>query len=144
MTKIREFNRFYLPALELLGNHYLQSEYSVTEARIFYELYVNPGCTAASIARGMHLDKSYLSRILKAHEKNGYLYKTPSAQDARSFQLYLTEQGSRRAEAFIQRSNQQIAALIQPLSPAECGELSAALECVMRMLRKCGQQEGTL
>lgn len=35
VSKVREFNRFYMPKMNLLGNHYLGSEYSVTEARVF-------------------------------------------------------------------------------------------------------------
>ncbi|SER93831.1 MarR family transcriptional regulator [Streptococcus gallolyticus] len=66
---IRAFNRMYMPSMNLLGNHYLGSEYSVTEARIFFEIYENEGCTATHIAQEMNIDKSYLSRILKNHEK---------------------------------------------------------------------------
>lgn len=72
---IRAFNRMYMPSMNLLGNHYLGSEYSVTEARIFFEIYENEGCTATHIAQEMNIDKSYLSRILKNHEKKGYIYR---------------------------------------------------------------------
>ena len=41
VEKIRAFNRFYMPSMNLLGNRYLGSEYSVTEARIFFEIYEN-------------------------------------------------------------------------------------------------------
>ena len=72
--RIREFNRLYMSSMNLLGNHYLGSEYSVTEARIFFEIYENEGCNAAHIAKAMNIDKSYLSRILKkSREKKLYL-----------------------------------------------------------------------
>lgn len=71
---IRAFNGMYMPFINLLGNHYLGSEYSVTEVRIFFEIYENEGCTATHIAREMNIDKSYLSRILKkSREKKLYL-----------------------------------------------------------------------
>ena len=73
VEKIRAFNRFYMPSMNLLGNRYLGSEYSVTEARIFFEIYENEGCNAAHIAEQMNIDKSYLSRMIKGHEKNGYI-----------------------------------------------------------------------
>ena len=38
IAKIRAFNRFYMPSMNLLGEHYLGSEYSVTEARVFFEI----------------------------------------------------------------------------------------------------------
>ena len=52
IAKIRSFNRFYMPSMNLLGDHYLGSEYSVTEARVFFEIYENEGCNAAHIAIG--------------------------------------------------------------------------------------------
>lgn len=139
VRRLRAFNRFYMPAMDLLGNHYLGSEYSVPEARILFELYTRPGCTAAHVARTMHLDKSYLSRLLKAHEQNGYLYRIVSPADGRASELYLTDRGKARAEEFIRRSDEQIAALIAPLTPEECGELGRALDTVTQLLRKCGE-----
>ena len=71
VQRIREFNRFYMPLLRLLDNHYLGSEYTPTEARVLFEIYENDGCNAAFIAKVMNIDKSYLSRIIRAHEKKG-------------------------------------------------------------------------
>lgn len=138
VERVREFNRFYLPEMDLLGNHYLGSEFSVSEARIFYELYCSPGCSAAQIARTMHLDKSYLSRVLKGHERNGYLYKKPSLRDARVSELYLTPMGLRRAETFIRQSNEQITARLADLTEGERQELQGALETVMDILGNRG------
>lgn len=137
VNKIREFNRFYMPAMDLLGNHYLGSEYSVPEARIFFEIYMNSGCNAAFIARTMNIDKSYLSRILKKHEKDGYIHKKISEKDSRAYELYLTEKGKNKAEDFIQKSNQQIYELIQQLTPNDCERLKDALDTVIGILNQC-------
>lgn len=136
IEKIRQFNRFYMPAMNLLGDHYLGSEYSVTQARIIFEIYQNEGCTAAHIARLMNIDKSYLSRIIRSHEKNGYLYREQSANDGRAMHLYLTEQGKARAEDFIRKSNQEIGTITEPLSDADKTQLTAALDTVMTILEK--------
>lgn len=141
VKKIREFNRFYMPAMDLLGNHYLGSEYSVPEARIFYEIYMNSGCNAAYITRKMNIDKSYLSRILKAHEKNGYLYRKTSEKDARAYELYLTEKGKNKAEDFIQKADRQISELIQPLSRDDCEQLRDAFDTIITILSKCKEGE---
>lgn len=129
-----------MPAMDLLGNHYLGSEYSVPEARIFFEIYMNSGCNAAYIAKTMNIDKSYLSRILKNHEKNGYLYKEPSEKDLRSYELYLTEKGKGKAEDFIQKSNEQIGLLIQRLNQEDRTRLRDALDLVIRILNQCKEQ----
>ena len=95
IEKVRAFNRFYMSSMNLLGNHYLGSEYSITEARVLFELYVNEGCNATYIAQVMNIDKSYLSRIIKAHEKKGYILRKSSDTDKRSYFLFLTMKGKR-------------------------------------------------
>lgn len=136
VEKIRAFNRFYMPSMNLLGNRYLGSEYSVTEARIFFEIHENEGCNAAHIAERMNIDKSYLSRIIKGHEKNGYIRREKAAEDGRSFLLYLTESGKARAENFIQKSNDEIGAIIRSLSDQEHRQLSDAIDTIMKILSK--------
>lgn len=136
VEKVREFNRFYLPAMKLLGDRYLASEYSVTEARIFFELYQNEGCSAAYIAAALRIDKSYLSRLLAAHEKNGDIQRLPSPEDGRAYRLYLTEKGKRRAEESIEQSNAEIGSLLRHLSQKERRQLSQALDTVMKLLKK--------
>lgn len=140
--RVREFNRFYLPALDLLGNHYLGSEYSATEARVLYEVLALDGCNAAHIARTMNIDKSYLSRILRSHERNGYLVRTPSPEDSRSWQLHLTEKGRTRTQDFIRKSNRQIGGILEGLSDADCRRLSDALDTVTEILTACVRREG--
>lgn len=136
--KVREFNRFYLPAMGLLGIHYLGSEYSSTEARVLYEIHECEGCNAAHITAAMNIDKSYLSKILSCHEKNGYLKKIPSAKDRRSYDLYLTEKGKARTEAFIQQSNNEISSILNHLSRDEQLQLAQALDTIMKLLRQGG------
>lgn len=137
LQRIREFNRFYMPALDLLGNHYLGSEYSAAEARVLFEVYENDGCNAAHIAKTMNIDKGYLSRIIKSHEKKGYLARTVSEKDSRSFDIHLTESGLKKTKNFILKSNQQIGDIIKPLDSAECKILVDALNTVTKLLEKC-------
>lgn len=135
--RIREFNRFYLPALSLLGNHYLNSEYSVTEARVFFEIYENEGCNAAYIEKSVNIDKSYLSRIIRAHERSGFIKRFPSEIDGRSFNLHLTEEGSERTEALIQESDAQIGRIIASLSDSECRRLEKAMDTIKTLISRC-------
>lgn len=133
---VRAFNRFYMPAMNLLGDHYLGSEYSVTAARIFYEIYANEGCNAAFIARTMRVDKSYLSRLISRYEKNGYIERRPSEKDGRSLRLFLTPKGRRRAEDFVRKSNDDIRTVLGELTPEEEAELRAGLDAVTRVLTR--------
>ena len=141
VCRIREFNRFYMPALDLLGNHYLGSEYSAAEARVLFEVYQCDGCHAAHIARTMNIDKSYLSRIIQQHIKSGYLMRARSLTDSRSYELHLTDKGRERTEDFIQKSNRQIGEIIAPLSEEDCERLVSALNTVTALLKSCATEK---
>ena len=134
IDKIRAFNRFYLPAFGLLGNSYLGSEYSVAEARVLFEIYIREGCTATDIARTLNIDKSYVSRVIRSHEKKGYLRRRMSATDSRAYELYLTEEGVQCAQDFIRKSNEQIAGQIESLTERDDQRLVAALDTIMDVL----------
>lgn len=141
ILKIREFNRLYMPSMHLLGKCYLGSEFSISEARPFFEIYQNEGCNAAYIAELMNLDKSYLSRILARYEKEGYLRREQSLEDGRSYNLFLTESGKRRAEDFIRKSDADIAEIISGLSDSECEELIEAMCVIQSLLTKRGKRK---
>lgn len=113
----------------------------MTEARVLFEIFENDGCNAAYIAKVMNIDKSYLSRIIRAHEKKGYLIRNVSATDSRAYHLHLTESGLQLTKAFIQKSNQQIAEVIQSLRQEECAELIGALNTVTAILENCNEAE---
>lgn len=136
IQQIRQFHRFYLPKFHLLGNRYLDSEYSAAEARVLFEIYNNDGCTAALIADTMNIDKSYLSRIIRAHEKRGYLYRQPSPTDGRAFELHLTDTGRARTLDFIEKSNRQAAQVIEKLSDNDCKQLMDAFRTITRLLEE--------
>lgn len=136
IEKVRAFNRFYMSSMNLLGNHYLGSELSVTEARIIFEIYENEGCNATYIAQIMNIDKSYLSRIIKAHEKNGYILRKASDTDGRSYLLFLTMKGKRRVQEFIRESNKEIEAILQGLTDKDEQYLVDAIDTIMKLLSK--------
>lgn len=141
VQRIREFNRFYMPLLRLLDNHYLGSEYTPTEARVLYEIYENDGCNAAFIAKVMNIDKSYLSRIIRSYEKKGYLTRTVSTTDSRAYHLNLTEEGMARITDFIRKSNRQIEDMIKTLDQDQCTELIDALNKTTVILGNCKNAE---
>jgi DNA-binding MarR family transcriptional regulator len=92
---IRSFNRFYTRQIGLLQNGYLNSSFSLTEMRVFYELANRKQTTAGDIARELDIDAGYLSRLLLRLQKRGYLRKVPSEQDGRQTLLSLTKKGQK-------------------------------------------------
>lgn len=136
IEKVRAFHRFYMPFMNLLGDHYLGSEYSITEARCFFEIYEHEGCNAAYLSQVMNIDKGYMSRIIKAHEKNGYVSREPSLADRRSYELSLTAKGRQKAEKFIKAANEEIAGVLCGLSERDEQRLTDAMDTIMKILSK--------
>ncbi|MGO4417053.1 MarR family winged helix-turn-helix transcriptional regulator, partial [Cupriavidus sp. KB_39] len=87
---VRRFNRFYTRQIGLLHEHLLESEFSLTEARILYELAHRTGLTSSDLCRELGLNAGYLSRVIAGFEKQGLVAKTRSQADARVSELALT------------------------------------------------------
>lgn len=69
ITEIRGFNRFYTNILGLLEQHILDSGYSLTEARVIFEISKTKHCTANQLCSILEIDRSYMSRIITKFEK---------------------------------------------------------------------------
>lgn len=131
---IRKFNRFYLPYFHLLTQKYLNTEYSVAEARILYEIYENKGISARDIVRNLHIDKSYLSRILKKFGSKSLIKREISQDDSRMAVLSLTKSGETLTKELIMETNRQVKKEVMGLSDRNLDELSYHLEKIIEIL----------
>ena len=134
--KVREFNRFYTSVLGLLDRHILDSSFSLTEARVLYELCEAGQSVANTISVKLGIDKSYLSRILVKFEKLGLILKQVSSFDARAQDILMTDKGIRCMQELNEKSNTQIRRLLFSLSDAECGVVQSAMETIQKHLTK--------
>lgn len=114
----RRFNRLYTRLIGTLNESLLDTQYSLTEARILYELAMREQGTAKEIAAELALDAGYLSRILRKFEDAGLIKKEVSANDARQTLLRLTHRGRAAFSELNLLSDQQAHGLLQQLSPA--------------------------
>ncbi|MCD8107223.1 MAG: MarR family winged helix-turn-helix transcriptional regulator [Oscillospiraceae bacterium] len=135
-NKIRAFNRFYTVHMELLSDGYLGSEYSVTETRVLFEIKNHSGCLQSDIVKTLHIDKSYLSRIIRRFSERGLVEKSKCDKDKRAGKLTLTELGNVETENLIALTNSRITSQISGLDQGECDALSAALDTVISILGK--------
>jgi DNA-binding MarR family transcriptional regulator/N-acetylglutamate synthase-like GNAT family acetyltransferase len=132
---VRDFNRFYTRQLGLLDRGLLGSEFTLTEARVLYELANRDDITATEIARELGIDLGYLSRLLAKFERRRYIKRTRSPVDARQSSLHLTSKGRAAFDPLNRAAADQIAAMIDPMTLERRCELLAAMQNVQRLLQ---------
>jgi DNA-binding MarR family transcriptional regulator len=71
ISAVRAFNRFYTRKLGVLGQQLLKSPFSLSEARVLYELATQEDPAAKEIGIGLGLDPGYLSRIIQNFDETG-------------------------------------------------------------------------
>lgn len=131
---VRRFTRFYTQYAGVLHRRLLGSPYSLTEARVIYELAHHETATAAELAGELELDSGYLSRILKGFEKRGLIARRPSESDGRASLLSLTEAGEAAFAELNARSRSEWLAKLERLSEAEQEAVVQAMATVEQHL----------
>jgi DNA-binding MarR family transcriptional regulator/GNAT superfamily N-acetyltransferase len=134
IVAVRRFSRFYTRHLGLLGERLLKSTFSLTEARILYELAARPTVTATELSRELGVDPGYLSRILKNFENRGFISRSVAPGDGRQALLRLTDAGHAAFDPLDQASRKQIFEMLCHLSPAEGARLVRAMRTVERLM----------
>jgi DNA-binding MarR family transcriptional regulator/ribosomal protein S18 acetylase RimI-like enzyme len=134
IARVRRFNRFYTRQLGVLRKTYLDSPYSLGEARVLYEVAKGGAPTASDIARVLDLDAGYLSRTLRNFEKRGLIERKVSTSDGRQSHLALSARGRQSFAPLERRSQRDTAAMLARLSPADESRLIAAMATIEQLL----------
>lgn len=136
VASVRDFNRFYTARFGLLRARHLDAEFSLTEARILYEIGANPDITASLLRNTLYLDAGYLSRLLSNLAKKRLLQQRISKRDARERLLRLTAAGKRAAIRLDAQSSQQVKELLGELNTEDQSAVVRALAQVHSILRR--------
>lgn len=131
---VRRFNRFYTQQIGVLHERLLRSPFSLTEARVIYELAHLEKSTATDLGKELGLDPGYLSRILQNFKKRGLIAKQISKTDGRQSLLWLTDRGKEIFASLNARSENEIEALLGKLSTADQKRLLNAMSNIETVL----------
>ena len=134
IAAVRGFNRFYTRQIGVLRKTFLDSPYSLGEARVLYEIASGRSSTATEIGRALDLDAGYLSRVLRNFEKRGLIRRKVSARDARQSHLTLTARGRAAYAPLERRSQHDTGAMLGKLEPTEQARLIAAMNTIETLL----------
>ena len=134
VSAVREFNRVYTNVIGLLHGGYLDSPYSLTEARVLFELAQGGECEISSLRGALDIDAGYLSRILARFETDGLITRERSTADARRRVIALTGPGRQAFADLDQRSAADIAVLLGRLTEVEQQRLTGAMGTIREIV----------
>jgi DNA-binding MarR family transcriptional regulator/GNAT superfamily N-acetyltransferase len=134
IASVRAFNRFYTRKLGVLGQHLSKSPFSLSEARVLYELAHRDDLSAKEIGTDLGLDPGYLSRIMQSFEESGLISRNALASDRRQYRLALTAKGRQAFARLDRNSHDEVASMLAPLAPEDGGRLTEAMATIEDLL----------
>ena len=134
VAAVRGFNRFYTRNLGLLGPGFLDSDYSLTEVRVLYELAQQDDIEVVELRGRLGIDAGYLSRLLSRFAGDGLVDRARSAADGRRQVVGLTARGRSTFTVLEQRQNDEMAAQLDGLDAAQRRRLLGSMQAIRSVL----------
>ncbi|MFH9421004.1 GNAT family N-acetyltransferase [Streptomyces sp. NPDC017529] len=141
VQEIRRFNRFYTNLIGALdyGRH-LYTPYTLTEARVLYEIAHAQRVDAADLRLSLSLDAGYLSRLLARFEESELITRGPSERDGRRQRITLTGRGRATADLLEDRSRDSAGTLLNRLSGPDRARLTESMATIRELLGEAGER----
>ena len=150
VAEIRRFNRFYTRMIGVLDETFEHSPFTLTEARVLFEIghrappgrnraagkqaLSNSGPAASEIAAELRLDPAYLARILRRFAAAGLTQSRADRADGRRRILSLTAKGAEALAQLQAVTDEDTAALVVDLGDEPRRELGDAMRTITRLL----------
>jgi DNA-binding MarR family transcriptional regulator/GNAT superfamily N-acetyltransferase len=134
VAAVRAFNRLYTNVIGVLRGGYLNTPYSLTEARLLFELGQRDRTEVSALRRGLDIDAGYLSRILSRFEGDQLVTREKSDTDARRQVIALTAAGRALQQSLDTRAAAEIGALLGRLGEDAQQRLVASMREITQVL----------
>jgi DNA-binding MarR family transcriptional regulator/GNAT superfamily N-acetyltransferase len=144
VAAVRGFNRFYTNVIGLLRGKYLDTPYSLTEARLLFELAQRDTSEVTDLRGTVDIDPGYLSRILARFEADGLITRQRSAADARRQVIRLTDAGRSVVAGLDARSAGQTRDMLAAVRDDDRRKLIDAMRVITETLTQSPQPRGYL
>src|SRR6202011_5915275 len=115
VAELRAFNRFWTGVIHVLNDGLLETPYTLTEARVIYELAQSDALDQLTLRRRLDLDPGYLSRIIGRVKVDGLVETEASAEDGRRQIVSLTVRGREEFALLDRRSAEENGSLLEPV-----------------------------
>src|ERR1700710_2921928 len=138
IAAVRAFNRFYTRKLGVLDQQLLKSPFSLSEARVLYELATCENLAAKEIGIELGLDPGYLSRIIQNFDDNGLITRKALPSDRRQYRLSLAAKGRQAVAKLDRRSDDDVRAVLAAVPTGAGARLTGAMATIERLLVASG------
>jgi DNA-binding MarR family transcriptional regulator/GNAT superfamily N-acetyltransferase len=133
---MRAFNRTWTEVLGLLDQGLLETDFSLTEARVIFELAQRATWERQDLRDQLRLDASFLTRVVSRLSNMGLVSSKPSKTDGRAVQLALTPTGRSAFDKLNERSIAQLSKFVQPLTADQRRVLVESMMTVTALTRR--------
>jgi DNA-binding MarR family transcriptional regulator/GNAT superfamily N-acetyltransferase len=144
VAAVRGFNRFYTNVIGLLRGKYLDTPYSLTEARLLFELAQRDSSEVTGLRRTVDIDPGYLSRILARFDADGLIARQRSAADGRRQVIQLTDAGRSVVMGLDARSAEQTRGMLATVRDGDRRRLLEAMRVITETLTGAPPPRGYL
>jgi DNA-binding MarR family transcriptional regulator/GNAT superfamily N-acetyltransferase len=134
VATVRDFNRFYTNVIGVLRGGLLDTPYTLTEARVIFELAQRDAVEVTELRRELDIDAGYLSRILSRFAADGLISRERSGADARRQVIALTPAGRDVFRVLDERSGTEIKAMLDRLAGDQRHRLVGAMATIREVL----------
>ena len=131
----RSFNRFYTRQIGLLNQFLLQSDFSLGQARLLFEIAHRDDCTASDLSESLDMDAGQVSRMIKAFEEQGIIRRIRSGDDSRERFLKLTSKGRKAFSTLNVRSAAEAKNLLGTLTAENRARLLHCMKTIQTVLQ---------
>lgn len=131
---VRRFARFYTRRIGLLDEGLLHSPFSLSQARVLYELAQQREATATALASALDIDHGYLSRILRGFEERDLIVRRRDKSDGRQVVISLTTKGHKAFASLDHRSQRETGSLLKHLDDAAQVRVVTAMDTIERLI----------
>ncbi|WP_318216090.1 helix-turn-helix domain-containing GNAT family N-acetyltransferase [Streptomyces sp. SCL15-6] len=134
VRQVRRFNRTVAERVGVLHDHYLGGARPYGQARLLWEVGDGDTHDVRRVRDRLDLDSGYLSRLLRALERDGLVVVEPHPRDRRVRTVRLTEAGRQERALLDDRSDALATSLLAPLDARQRDRLTSAMAEVERLL----------
>ncbi|GAA2314182.1 helix-turn-helix domain-containing GNAT family N-acetyltransferase [Streptomyces kunmingensis] len=134
VDQVRRFNRVVAERVGVLHDKYLGGTRTYGQARLLWELGGDGAHDVRSVRDRLGLDSGYVSRLLRALERDGLVAVEPHPRDRRVRTARLTEAGRKERAGLDDRSDALAVSLLEPLGDRQRSRLTSAMAEVERLL----------